>query len=172
MIDGGELTPAEMVDYWVKIIDEYPITSMEDPFDEEGWEEFAALTKRVADKCQIVDDDLTVTNVKRLQKAIDLKAGNSLLLKINQIGSISEAIAACKLSYAAGFTVMVSHRSGETSDNTIADIVVGLCTGQIKSGAPCRSDRNAKYNQLLRIEEELGDKAFYPDEYADYKAYQ
>ncbi|MHA1744717.1 MAG: phosphopyruvate hydratase [Promethearchaeota archaeon] len=172
MIDGDELTPAEMVDYWVKIIDEYPITSMEDPFDEEGWEEFAALTKRVADKCQIVDDDLTVTNVKRLQKAIDLKAGNSLLLKINQIGSISEAIAACKLSYAAGFTVMVSHRSGETSDNTIADIVVGLCTGQIKSGAPCRSDRNAKYNQLLRIEEELGDKAFYPDEYADYKAYQ
>lgn len=171
-IDGNFLSPMEMVDYWEKLVNEYPIKSIEDPFDEEGWEEFAELTTRLKGKCQIVDDDLTVTNPKRLQKAIDMGAGNSLLLKINQIGSISEAIQACKLSYANGFTVMVSHRSGETEDTTIADIVVGLCTGQIKSGAPCRTDRNAKYNQILRIEEELGDKAFYPDSYEDYKQYQ
>ncbi len=171
-IDGKHLSPSELVDYWALLIDEYPITSMEDPFDEEGWKEFADLTTRVKAKCQVVTDDLTVTNVERLQKAIDMKAGNSLLLKINQIGSISESIAACKLAYDNGFTVMVSHRSGETADNTIADIVVGLCTGQIKSGAPCRSDRNAKYNQILRIEEELGDKAFFPDKYEDYKNYQ
>ena len=171
-IDGKHLSPSELVDYWVTLIDEYPITSMEDPFDEEGWKEFADLTTRVKGKCQVVTDDLTVTNVERLQKAIDAGAGNSLLLKINQIGSISESIAACKLAYAHDFTVMVSHRSGETCDNTIADIVVGLCTGQIKSGAPCRSDRNAKYNQILRIEEELGDKAFFPDKYEDYKLYQ
>lgn len=171
-IDGQALTPAEMVDYWVKIIDEYPIKSMEDPFDEEGWEEFAALVKRVQGKCQVVGDDLTVTNVTRLQKAIDMNAISSLLLKINQIGTISEAIDAAKLTFKNGYTVMVSHRSGETSDNTIADIVVGLCTGQIKSGAPCRSDRNSKYNQLLRIEEELGNKAVYPDEYADFKKFQ
>jgi enolase len=171
-IDGKSLTPDEMVEYWVKLIDEYPIKSLEDPFDEEGWEEFAKLTEKVKDKCQIVDDDLTVTNPKRLQKAIEMGAGNSLLLKINQIGSISEAIDACLLSFKNGFTVMVSHRSGETEDTTIADIVVGLCTGQIKSGAPCRTDRNAKYNQLLRIEEQLGDNAFYPDKYEDYKDYQ
>ena len=171
-IDGKKLTPAELIDFWVEIIDKYPIKSMEDPFDEDAFEDFAVLTKKIKGKCQVITDDLTVTNVKRLQKAIDMGAGDSLLLKINQIGSISEAIAACKMAYDNDYTVMVSHRSGETADNTIADIVVGLCTGQIKSGAPCRSDRLSKYNQLLRIEEELGEKANFPKSYSDYKNYQ
>ena len=171
-IDGKALIPDEMIEYWVKLVDEYPIKSLEDPFDEEGWEEFAALTKKLEGKCQIVDDDLTVTNPKRLQKAIDMGAGNALLLKINQIGTISEAIDACLLSFENDFRVMVSHRSGETEDTTIADIAVGLGTGQIKSGAPCRSDRNAKYNQLLRIEEQLGENAYYPKNYGDYKNFQ
>lgn len=171
-IDGKSLTPNELVDYWVEIINEYPIKSLEDPFDEEGWEEFASLRAKVGDKCQIVGDDLTVTNVKRLQKAIDMNAITSLLLKINQIGTITEAIEAAKLTFSHGYTVMVSHRSGETCDNTIADIVVGLCTGQIKSGAPCRADRNSKYNQLIRIEEELGEKAHYPKQYFDFKDFQ
>ncbi len=171
-IDGTSLKPEEMVDYWVKLVKEYPIKSLEDPFDEEGWNEFAALTKRLKGECQIVDDDLTVTNPKRLQKGIDMGAGNALLLKINQIGTISEAIDAALLSFENDFRVMVSHRSGETEDTTIADIAVGLCTGQIKTGAPCRSDRNAKYNQLIRIEEQLGTHAFYPDSYEDYKEYR
>jgi len=171
-IDGKKLTPTELIDFWADLVDKYPIKSIEDPFDEEAYEDFAALTKRVKGKCQIVTDDLTVTNVVRLQKAIDIGAGDSLLLKINQIGSISEAIAACKMAYENNYTVMVSHRSGETADNTIADIVVGLCTGQIKSGAPCRSDRMSKYNQILRIEEELGEKANYPKSYEDYKNFQ
>ena len=161
-----------MIDFWADLVDKYPIKSIEDPFDEEAYEDFAALTKKVKGKCQIITDDLTVTNVLRLQKAIDIGAGDSLLLKINQIGSISEAIAACKMAYDNNYTVMVSHRSGETADNTIADIVVGLCTGQIKSGAPCRSDRMSKYNQILRIEEELGEKANFPKSYEDYKNYQ
>lgn len=171
-IDGKKLTPAELIDFWADLIDKYPIKSIEDPFDEEAYEDFASFTKRVKGKCQVITDDLTVTNVKRLQKAIDIGAGDSLLLKINQIGTISEAIAACKLAYDNDYTVMVSHRSGETADNTIADIVVGLCTGQIKSGAPCRSDRMSKYNQILRIEEELGKKANFPKSYEDYKNYQ
>jgi len=171
-IDGKKLTPDELIDFWADLVDKYPIKSIEDPFDEEAYEDFATLTKRVKGKCQVITDDLTVTNVKRLQKAIDIGAGDSLLLKINQIGSISEAIAACKMAYDNNYTVMVSHRSGETADNTIADIVVGLCTGQIKSGAPCRSDRLSKYNQILRIEEELGEKANYPKSYEDYKNFQ
>jgi len=171
-IDGKKLTPTELINFWADLVDKYPIKSIEDPFDEEAYEDFAALTKKVKGKCQIITDDLTVTNVLRLQKAIDIGAGDSLLLKINQIGSISEAIAACKMAYENNYTVMVSHRSGETADNTIADIVVGLCTGQIKSGAPCRSDRLSKYNQILRIEEELGEKANYPKSYEDYKSYQ
>ncbi len=171
-IDGKHLTPDELVDFWAKIVDEYPLKSLEDPFDEEAWEDYAKLTTKVKGKCQIVTDDLTVTNPIRLKKAIDGGSGNSLLLKINQIGSISEALAACKLAYDNDYTVMVSHRSGETADTTIADIAVGVCSGQIKTGAPCRSDRNAKYNQLLRINEELGDKANYPDKYEDYKEYQ
>ncbi|TXT64552.1 MAG: Enolase [Promethearchaeota archaeon] len=168
-IDGKSLSPEQMVQYWVKLAEEYPIKSLEDPFDEEGWKEFATLTRKLNGKCQIVDDDLTVTNPKRLQKAIEMGAGNALLLKINQIGTISEAIEACLLSFKNDFRVMVSHRSGETEDTTIADLAVGLCTGQIKTGAPCRSDRNAKYNQLLRIEEELSKNAFYPNSYEDYK---
>jgi len=171
-IDGKALTPAELVDYWAGIVNEYPIKSLEDPFDEEGWSEFAALKAKIGNQCQIVGDDLTVTNVKRLQKAIDMNAISSLLLKINQIGTISEAIEAAKLTFSHGYTVMVSHRSGETCDNTIADIVVGLCTGQIKSGAPCRADRLSKYNQLMRIEEELDEKAHYPQKYSDFKDFQ
>ena len=171
-IDGKALTPAELVDYWAGIVNEYPIKSLEDPFDEEGWSEFAALKAKIGNQCQIVGDDLTVTNVKRLQKAIDMNAISSLLLKINQIGTITEAIEAAKLTFSHGYTVMVSHRSGETCDNTIADIVVGLCTGQIKSGAPCRADRLSKYNQLMRIEEELDEKAHYPQKYSDFKDFQ
>ena len=124
-IDGKKLTPTELINFWAALIDKYPIKSIEDPFDEEAYEDFAVLTNKVKGKCQVVTDDLTVTNVLRLQKAIDIGAGDSLLLKINQIGSISEAIAACKMAYENNYTVMVSHRSGETTDNTIADIVVG-----------------------------------------------
>jgi enolase 1/2/3 len=171
-IDGKKLTGDELVDYYVELVEEYPLKSIEDPFDEEAYKDFAKLTKRVGNNVQIVDDDLTVTNVKRLQKAIDMGAGNSLLLKINQIGSITEAIAAANMSYKNDYRVMVSHRSGETSDNSIADISVGLCSGMIKTGAPCRSDRNAKYNQLLRIEEELTSKnAKYPKTFDDWKLY-
>ncbi len=172
-IDGKKLTPDEMVDFWEDIINDYPIKSMEDPFDEDAFGEFAKLTKRVRGKCQVVDDDLTTTNVKRLSKAIKQGAGNSLLMKINQIGSISEAIEAAQKAFGADYTVMVSHRSGETCDSTIADMAVGLCSGQIKLGAPCRSDRCAKYNQILRIEEQLGpNKSKYPKEYADWKLFQ
>ncbi|MHA1681122.1 MAG: phosphopyruvate hydratase [Promethearchaeota archaeon] len=171
-IDGTTKSKDEMVDYYLDILSNYPLLSLEDPFDEDDYESFAALTAKIPDNVNIIDDDLTVTNVKRLQKAIDMKAGNALLLKVNQIGSLTEAIAAAKLSYENDFSVMVSHRSGETCDNTIADIVVGLCTGFIKTGAPCRSDRNSKYNQLLRIHEELGDKARYPTNFSSWKDFQ
>jgi enolase len=120
----------------------------------------------------VVTDDLTVTNVELLQKAIDMKAGNTLLMKVNQIGSITESVDAAKLAFKNGWGVMTSHRSGETEDNTIADIAVGFCSGIIKPGAPCRTDRNAKYNQLLRIAEELGDKAEYPADFTSFKKYQ
>ncbi len=122
-------------------------------------------------KCQIVDDDLTVTNTKILEKAIKMGAGNSLLLKVNQIGSLTEAFAAADMAYKNDYSVVVSHRSGETEDSTIADIAVALCSGFIKTGAPCRSERNAKYNQLLRIAEELGDKAKYPKSFSDWKQF-
>ena len=172
-IDGTTKTPGEMVDYYVDIIKSYPLKSLEDPFDEDDFESFAALTAKTPRGVNIVDDDLTVTNVKRLQKAIDMKAGNTLLLKVNQIGSISESVDAALLSFDNDFGVMVSHRSGETCDNTIADISVGLCSGLIKTGAPCRSDRNSKYNQLLRIYEQLGsDKAAYPVDFTSFKKYQ
>ncbi|MFW9894215.1 MAG: phosphopyruvate hydratase, partial [Candidatus Thorarchaeota archaeon] len=121
---------------------------------------------------QIVDDDLTVTNIKILQKAINEKAGNALLLKVNQIGSLTEAINACKMSFENGFNVMVSHRSGETEDTFIADLAVGLCTGQLKTGATCRSDRCAKFNQLLRIEEQLGNQAVFPKNFDSWKKFQ
>ena len=169
-IDGRNLEPEELVQYWLDLLEEYPIKILEDPFEENAFDTFASLTKRIRD-VNIITDDLTVTNVKRLQKAIDMKAGNALLLKVNQIGTLTEAIDAANLSYKNDFKVVVSHRSGETCDNTIADIATGLCTGFIKAGAPCRSDRNSKYNQLLRIWEELGDKATYPKTFESWRGY-
>ncbi|EDO08355.1 putative enolase (2-phosphoglycerate dehydratase) [Babesia bovis T2Bo] len=152
---------AEMVAYYKDLCQKYPIVSIEDPFDQDDWEAYTLITKEIGDKVQIVGDDLLVTNPKRIQTALDKKACNALLLKVNQIGSVSEAIDACVLSHKNNWGVMVSHRSGETEDTFIADLVVALGTGQIKTGAPCRSERNAKYNQLIRIEEELGSRASY-----------
>jgi len=149
----------QLGEIYMGFIKDYPVVSIEDCFDQDDW---AAWTKfNGAAGIQIVGDDLTVTNPKRIQKAVDVKACNCLLLKVNQIGSVTESIKACKLAQTNGWGVMVSHRSGETEDTFIADLVVGLCTGQIKTGAPCRSERLAKYNQILRIEEELGDKAVF-----------
>ncbi len=148
------ISSEKLCEMYNAMIDKYPIASIEDPFDQDDWDAWTKYTGSVS--IQIVGDDLTVTNPTRVQKAIDVKACNCLLLKVNQIGSITEAIKACNLAKEAGWGVMVSHRSGETEDATIADLVVGLRTGQIKTGAPCRSERLAKYNQLLRIEEELG----------------
>uniref|UniRef100_A0A8P4GBV4 Beta-enolase n=1 Tax=Dicentrarchus labrax TaxID=13489 RepID=A0A8P4GBV4_DICLA len=144
-------------DLYRSFIKSYPVQSIEDPFDQDDWENWAKFT--ASTDIQIVGDDLTVTNPKRIQQAVDKKACNCLLLKVNQIGSVTESIQACKLAQSSGWGVMVSHRSGETEDTFISDLVVGLCTGQIKTGAPCRSERLAKYNQLMRIEEELGSKA-------------
>ena len=144
-----------------KYVDNYPIVSIEDPFDQDDWEGWTAITKGVGSKIQIVGDDLLVTNILRIEEAIKRKSCNALLLKVNQIGSLTESIEAAQMSRKQGWGVMVSHRSGETEDNFIADLVVGLGTGQIKTGAPCRSERLAKYNQLLRIEEELGDRAVF-----------
>eukprot|EP01130_Rhizamoeba_saxonica_P018905 TRINITY_DN9637_c0_g1_i1.p1 TRINITY_DN9637_c0_g1~~TRINITY_DN9637_c0_g1_i1.p1 ORF type:complete len:455 (-),score=135.98 TRINITY_DN9637_c0_g1_i1:24-1337(-) len=159
------LEPSQLADMFTDYINRYPIVSIEDAFDEnDDWETWTAFTEAVGDKVQIVGDDLLVTNPTRIQTAIEKKACNALLLKVNQIGSVTEAITACKTAQAAGWGVMVSHRSGETSDSFIADLVVGLRTGQIKTGAPCRSERLAKYNQLLRIEEELGDNAIFAGE--------
>ena len=151
----------EFCDIYADLVSKYPIISIEDPFDQDDFSAYTNMQAKLGDKIQIVGDDLLVTNPKRVQKGIDEKMCNALLLKVNQIGSLTEAIEACKLSTDAGWGVMVSHRSGETEDNFIADLVVGLGTGEIKSGAPCRSDRLAKYNQLIRIEEELGDKAVF-----------
>lgn len=151
----------EFVEIYSELVSKYPIISIEDPFDQDDFEAYTYMQEQLGDKIQIVGDDLLVTNPKRVQKGIDEKMCNALLLKVNQIGSLTEAIEACKLSTDAGWGVMVSHRSGETEDNFIADLVVGLGTGEIKSGAPCRSDRLAKYNQLMRIEEELGDRAVF-----------
>jgi len=149
-------TAAEMVDYFKVWIDKYPLVSIEDPFDQDDWDAYKLLMDAVGSTQQIVGDDLLVTNPNRIKKALEVGACNALLLKVNQIGSISEAIEAATMSQAAGWGIMVSHRSGETEDTFIADLVVGLRTGQIKTGAPCRSERLAKYNQLIRIEEELG----------------
>jgi len=156
------LTSAELADVYLDMIKKYPIVTIEDPFDQDDWQAWTDFTVKAG--IQVVGDDLTVTNATRVKKAIDVKACNCLLLKVNQIGTVTESIEACNLSQKAGWGVMVSHRSGETEDNTIADLVVGLRTGQIKTGAPCRSERLAKYNQLLRIEEELGNKAGYAGE--------
>ena len=152
---------AETLKLYADLVDKYPMVSIEDPFDQDDFESYIAMTKELGDKVQIVGDDLLVTNPKRVQTGIDQKLCNALLLKVNQIGSVTESIEASNMSQAAGWGVMVSHRSGETEDNFIGDLVCGLGTGEIKSGAPCRSDRLAKYNQILRIEEELGDKAVF-----------
>ncbi|MHA1372793.1 MAG: phosphopyruvate hydratase [Promethearchaeota archaeon] len=172
-IDGKKLSETELLQYYLDMIDDFPyIKSIEDPFDQQAFHGFSNLTAKIDKSIQIVDDDLTVTNINILQKAIQENAGNALLLKVNQIGSLTEAIKACKMAFDNKFNVMVSHRSGETEDPFIADLVVGLCAGQIKSGAPCRSDRNCKYNQLLRIEERLGDNAKYPGSLDSWKNYQ
>ncbi|MBU4265645.1 MAG: phosphopyruvate hydratase [Candidatus Altiarchaeales archaeon] len=160
-IEGKYLSAEELIEFYNNLIETYPIISVEDVCAQDDWDSWVEFTKKFGDKTQVVGDDLLVTNVKRIDKAIESKACNALLLKINQIGTITESIDAARLSKDNGWNVMVSHRSGETEDSFIADLVVGLGTGQIKSGAPCRSERNAKYNQLLRIEEELSDKAKY-----------
>jgi len=149
----------ELIGLYKEFVKDFPVTSIEDPFDQDDWEHYAKLTADIGKDVQIVGDDLLVTNPKRIKQAIEKKACNALLLKVNQIGTVSESIQACKLAQEAGWGVMVSHRSGETEDTFIADLVVGLGTGEIKTGAPCRSERLAKYNQLLRIEEELGSAA-------------
>ncbi|MHA1299163.1 MAG: phosphopyruvate hydratase [Candidatus Helarchaeota archaeon] len=160
-IDGKLVEPGDLIDFYKSIINEYPIASLEDPFDENDYETFAKLTEVVGSKCLIVGDDLFVTQVKRLQKGIDMKAANALLLKVNQCGSLTESIDAAHLSYKNDFCVIVSHRSGETEDSFIADLVVGLCTGLIKTGGISRSERICKYNQILRINEELEKNAEY-----------
>ncbi|MFX0080864.1 MAG: phosphopyruvate hydratase [Candidatus Hodarchaeota archaeon] len=171
-IDGKKLSEEELLQYYLDLVQEYPFKSIEDPFNEKDFKSFAKLTAKIDKTMQVVDDDLTVTNIKILEKAINEKAGNTLLLKVNQIGSLTEAINACKMSFNNGFNVMVSHRSGETEDPFIADLAVGLCTGQLKTGATCRSDRCAKFNQLLRIEEMLGNKAMYPEYLDSWKKFQ
>lgn len=159
--EGRTLTGAEMVDFYADWVDKYPIISIEDGLAEDDWDSWVLMMQRLGDRLQIVGDDLLVTNVARVQKAIGLEACNALLCKVNQIGTLTEAIAAVRMAQQARWGVIVSHRSGETEDATIADLAVALNTGQIKTGAPCRSDRVAKYNQLLRIEEELGEQATY-----------
>jgi len=156
------LTSEEMVKLWENWVRQYPIISIEDGLAEDDWDGFVMLNQALGDKIQIMGDDLLVTNVERLSKGIEMKAANSILIKLNQIGTLSETIAAIEMAKRAGWTAVVSHRSGETEDTTIADLAVALNAGQIKTGAPCRSDRVAKYNQLLRIEEELGEAAYYP----------
>jgi len=159
--EGQVKTSAEMIEYYEGLIAKYPLVSIEDPLDEEDWDGWAEFTRKLGEKIQIVGDDLFVTNPKRLAKGIETKAANALLVKVNQIGSLSETIDAVELAHRNGYRCMMSHRSGETEDTTIADLAVALSTGQIKSGAPARGERIAKYNQLLRIEEELGDSAEY-----------
>jgi enolase len=162
-----KMTGKQLADFYKELCKIAPMVTIEDPFDQDDWDSWTTLCADIGEPTQIVGDDLTVTNVTRVQTAIDKKACNALLLKVNQIGSITESIEAVKLCKKNGWGVMCSHRSGETEDTTIADIAVGLCCGQIKTGAPCRSDRNAKYNQLLRIEEELGDKAIFAGKVTD-----
>lgn len=154
---GRTFTSKELVEHWAALVEQFPIISIEDGLDEEDWEGWQLIVEKLGDKIQLVGDDLFVTNTKRLTKGIELNAANSILIKLNQIGSVSETLDAIKMAHKARFTAVVSHRSGETEDTTIADLAVALNAGQIKTGAPCRSDRVAKYNQLLRIEEELGE---------------
>jgi len=160
--DGSAIiTGEQLAAHYKELIHKYPIISVEDPFDQDDFESYHQLTEAVGKTVQVVGDDLLVTNPKRIRTALDKKACNALLLKVNQIGSVTESIDAWRLAKENGWGVMVSHRSGETEDSFIADLVVGLATGEIKTGAPCRSERLAKYNQLLRIEEELGSEAHY-----------
>lgn len=160
-------TSEELVDHWAGLLEKYPIISIEDGLDEEDWEGWQYMNKRLGDRLQLVGDDLFVTNTRRLKKGIELCAANSILIKLNQIGSVSETLNAIKMAHKAHFTTIISHRSGETEDTTIADLAVALNAGQIKTGAPSRSERVAKYNRLLRIEEELGEAAVY----AGYQAF-
>ena len=159
---GTIYTADDLIAHWKKLVERFPIISLEDALDEEDWEGWEKLTAELGDKVQLVGDDLFVTNTIRLAKGISLGCGNSILIKLNQIGSVSETLEAIKMAHEAGYTAIVSHRSGETEDTTIADLAVAMNTCQIKTGAPSRSERVAKYNQLLRIEEELGDAAVYP----------
>lgn len=159
---GKDFTSAELVAHWAQLCEKYPIYSIEDGLDEEDWEGWQIMTKELGGKVQLVGDDLFVTNTERLSKGISLGCGNSILIKLNQIGSVSETLEAIKMAHKAGYTAIASHRSGETEDTTIADLAVALNTCQIKTGAPSRSERTAKYNQLIRIEEQLGASAVYP----------
>ena len=159
---GRDFTSDELIQHWADLVEKYPIISIEDALDEEDWEGWQKLTAKLGSKVQLVGDDLFVTNTERLKKGIELGCGNSILIKLNQIGSVSETLEAIQMAHNAGYTAISSHRSGETADTTIADLAVALNTCQIKTGAPSRSERVAKYNQLLRIEEELGDSAVYP----------
>ncbi|MDR1355316.1 MAG: phosphopyruvate hydratase [Propionibacteriaceae bacterium] len=161
IFEGSVKTSTELIDYYEELLEKYPLVSIEDPLDEEDWAGFTELTKRLGDKVQVVGDDLFVTNVERIARGIETQAANALLVKVNQIGSLSETIDAVELAHRSGFRTMMSHRSGETEDTTIADLAVALGCGQIKSGAPARSERVAKYNQLVRIEEDLDDAAEY-----------
>jgi len=159
--EGRQLTQAEMVDYYVDLVNKYPIISIEDGMNEEDWESWKMLTEKLGGKIQLVGDDLFVTNTARLKKGIELKIANSILIKLNQIGTITETLDAIEMAKRAGYTAVISHRSGETDDSTIADLVLAVNAGQIKTGAPSRMDRVAKYNQLLRLEDMLGDAAQY-----------
>jgi len=160
--EGRTLTPAQMAAYWADIAGRYPVLSIEDAMDEEDWDGWRALTERIGDRVQLVGDDLFVTNTERLRRGIETGVANSILVKVNQIGTLTETLDAVRMAQEAGYTAVMSHRSGETEDTTIADLAVATGCGQIKTGAPSRSDRVAKYNQLLRIEEELGADASYP----------
>ena len=159
--EGRELTTDEMIDYWAQLVEKYPIISIEDGLAEEDWDGWVKLTQRIGDKVQLVGDDLYVTNTERLKKGIEMGAANAILVKVNQIGSLTESLEAIEMAKKAGYACIVSHRSGETEDSTIADLAVATNAGQIKTGAPCRSDRIAKYNQLIRIEDELYTSAQY-----------
>lgn len=156
------MTSAQMIDYYEALLGKYPIISIEDGLAEDDWDGWQQLTERLGGKVQLVGDDLFVTNTERLQRGIEQKAGNAILIKVNQIGTLTETLDAIEMAKRAGYTAVVSHRSGETEDTTIADIAVAMNAGQIKTGAPSRTDRVAKYNQLLRIEDELQEAAIYP----------
>jgi enolase len=160
--EGRELSSAEMPAFWTELVERYPIVSIEDPLAEDDWDSWVQLTSELGERVQLVGDDLFVTNPERLRQGIDRSVANSILVKVNQIGTLTEAAEAIELARSAGYSAVMSHRSGETEDATIGDLAVAFGTGQIKTGAPARSDRVAKYNQLLRIEEELGENARYP----------